>query len=402
MLESTVNLALPAQGIRRLDPLTDCADPHRLLTYHGSQGQPLPPYVPPQPKEEICWNARYQVRKLLGHGAQGVVYLARREGADGYYTNVALKLFYRNPSLEIEEYQGEMRRIAQQAQRVNRVQHDNLISIRDFVAVNETRVMVLEWVDGLDLSRLLSLRRLEKLRQRTSKKVWDHLNDVIVTAGEDHCRLKPGIAVDILRGCLAGLSPLHHGGIVHCDLKPSNIMIKRSGTKKIIDIDSSFMPAIDPPHLRGTPYYMAPEQLRGLSAAALNAGALTGLPEGSGPAECAQVQSDIASLGYVLIEMLTGRLIFKDCQTIPQLLEAKSKLPAKLGEILPREVLKNSILSGLVNKMVAVDPKDRFPHADAAELDKVGAASFHRQLVKTDLSTEYARELAWWLELMES
>src|SRR6185436_3093118 len=110
---------------------------------------------------------------------------------------------------------------------------------------------------------LLEPDRLERLRHRMAKKTWERLNDVIVTAGEDHCRLKPGIAVDIVRGCLAGLSSLHHNGIVHCDLKPSNIMIKRTGTKKIIDIDSSCVVDEDPPHVRGTPYYMAPEQLLG-------------------------------------------------------------------------------------------------------------------------------------------
>src|ERR1041385_2294531 len=143
-----------------------------------------------------------------------------------------------------------MRRIALQAQRVSRVQNESLISIRDFVTIGETRVMVLEWIEGMDLERLLPLRRLEKLRGRLTKKLWDHLTDVIVAPGEDHCRLKGGIAVDIIRGCLSGLTSLHHRGIVHCDLKPSNVMIKRTGTKKIIDVDSSFVPDVDPPHFR--------------------------------------------------------------------------------------------------------------------------------------------------------
>ncbi|MGH2627996.1 MAG: serine/threonine-protein kinase, partial [Anaerolineales bacterium] len=286
------------------------------MSYHNSLSQPLPPYAPEAPSGELCWNARYQLKRRLGHGAQGVVYLARREGVDGYYTNVALKLFYRNPTLRAVEYHLEMRRIATQAQRVSGLQHDNLVNIRDFVALGETRVMVLEWIDGLDLAQLLDLRRLEQLRRALPRQTWDRLNDVIVTTGEDHGRLKPGIAVDILRGCLAGLSPLHHDGIVHCDLKPSNIMIKRTGIKKIIDVDSSCVPAVDPPHVRGTPYYMAPELLRGKP------------PE---------VRSDIASLGYVLIEMLTGSLLFRECDTLARLLEAKLKLPSRLEAVLPQE-----------------------------------------------------------------
>ena len=196
-----------------------------LLSYHTSRGRPLAVATPTKPVEEICWNARYDVQRLLGQGAQGVVYLARREGVDGYHTNVALKMFIRLPDVDVSEYEEEMLRIARQAQRVSQIQHDNIISIRDFVAIGETRVMVLEWVDGLDLLKLLDLSRLETLRQRVSPQEWKHLTEVIAAPGEHHVALKPGIAVDILRGCLAGLSSLHHAGSAHCDLIPSNIMV---------------------------------------------------------------------------------------------------------------------------------------------------------------------------------
>jgi serine/threonine-protein kinase len=96
--------------------------------------------------------------------------------------------------------------------------------------------------------------------------------------------------------------------------------------------------------------------------------------------------------------MLTGRKLFQDCGSRGELIEAKHRLPGKLAKILPPEVLDNSLLSGLVSKMVAVNPNERYPNAEAADLDKVGAASFHRQLVRSNLSTEYDRELAWWLE----
>lgn len=363
--------------LRSLDPVTDPGT--LLLTYHTSLGRALPPLEPPEPLEELCWNARYRLLKLLGQGAQGVVYLAEREGVDGYSSKVALKLFYQSPVVTPEEYMAEVKRIALQAQRISGIQHDNLVSIRDFVAICETRVMVLEWVEGLDLARLLDLRRHEELGARVSRARWERLNDVVVTAGVDHCRLKPGIAVDVVRGCLAGLSALHHNGIVHCDMKPANIMIKRTGTKKIIDMDSSCIAAEDHPMLRGTPYYMAPEQLQGKPV---------------------RLRSDVASLGYILLEMLTGRLLFRDCGSMADLLEAKQTLPARLDQILPDEVRKDVILRRLIEKMIAVEPHDRFPDADAAELDRAGAVAFHRHLVKSDLSTEYYRELAWWLDLL--
>ena len=330
------------------------------------------------PIDEICWNARYRMVRMLGNGAQGVVYLAHRQGVDGYETKVAVKLYFRDRARGLEEYFAAMHRVARQAMRISEIQNDNLITPRDFVAVNDTRVMVMEWVDGLDLRQLLDLRRFQKLRSRLTREEWERLNDVVVSAGPDHCRLKPGIAVDVIRGCLAGLSDLHRHGIAHCDLKPANIMIKRTGAKKIIDIDSSCVPGEDGSAvLQGTPYYMAPEQLTD---------------------HVVSFPSDIASLGYVLIELLTGSLLFKGCESIDQLVTAKLSLGDRLDDLLPREVRQDPNLFGLCQKMVAVDPDHRFPDAEAADLDRLGAASFHRNLIKSDMSTEYDRELASWLE----
>ena len=353
-----------------------------LLSYHDRCGHPLQPYLAQEePPQEIRWDARYAILRQIGQGAQGIVYLARREGADGYHVNVALKVFSRHPQWSVEEYLGEMRRVAHQALRISQIQHDHLIVIQNFVSQDETRVMVMEWIDGLDLAQLLDRRHWESLREQLDPKEWDRLNDVVVTEGEDHCRLKPGIAVDILRGCLAGLASLHNEDIVHCDLKPANIMIKRSGTKKIVDVDSSCMLSEANEQIRGTPYYMAPERLR------------------TGPV---RLNSDVASLGYILIEMLTGRRLFKQCHSRSDLLEAKIDLPKRLPDVLPPEVKRNAILSGLVARMIAVEPTNRFPDADAVDLERTGAANFHRHLVKTDLSTDYRRELAWWMELISA
>ena len=359
-------------------------DSTRLLSYHSDSHLALEASRETPELEEMSWNAKYRLLRVLGRGAQGIVYLAHREGVDGYSTRVAVKLYYRHKRQgeQVAEadaaYGLEMRRIARQAQKVSQIQNDHLVNIRDFVSVDETRVMVMEWIDGLDLQHLLDLNQFGKLRERLNRPEWERLNDVVVSPGVDHCRLKPGVAVDILRGCLAGLSSLHHEGVAHCDVKPANIMIKRTGTKKLIDVDSSCVPHEDDELVRGTPYYMAPEQLRDRRVS---------------------LRSDIASLGYILIEMLTGRLLFKQCENWAQLLEAKAGLSKRLPEILPHEVRRNEHLLGLCQKMVAVDPSERFPDADAAELGRLGAAAFHRQLVKSDLSSEYDRELAGWLDV---
>src|SRR5256885_2992723 len=116
---------------------------------------------------DVCssdlWDTQYEVVKHLGQGAQGVVYLAKRDGVDGYHTNVALKLFYRQPSRSIDHYLEEMQRVAHQALLISRIQHDNLIAIQNFIAMDETRVLVMEWVDGLDVSQLLDVKALEQI-----------------------------------------------------------------------------------------------------------------------------------------------------------------------------------------------------------------------------------------------
>ncbi len=165
--------------------------------------------------------------------------------------------------------------------------------------------------------------------------------------------------------------------IVHGDIKPSNIMLKCTGAAKIIDIGSAFE-LDDPPACRTcTPAYSAREIL-----------------EGDVPTPL----SDLASLGYVLIELLAGRRLFKEAQTRQQLLVAKRELPTRLHEFVPREVAVNELLMKFCRGLIAADPNRRFPSAEAAELVEFGAADFHRQLIHGNLASEYDSEIRKWLE----
>ncbi len=205
---------------------------------------------------------------------------------------------------------------------------------------------------------------------------------MIVTAGPHPAAAEAGrLPSPIVRDCLAALAALHREGIVHGDMKPSNIMLKRTGNAKIVDIGSAFEMSNPPARRTCTPTYAAPEVLEG--------------------GECTP-RSDLASLGYVLIEMLAGQPPFAGLTGFRELLEAKRFLAQRLPHLLPKEVVCNELLMTFCRGLVAPDPARRFPSAEAADLVKDGAAAFHRQLVKGDLSSEYDNEIRTWLaELAE-
>jgi serine/threonine-protein kinase len=322
--------------------------------------------------KRLNWTVHLHFRKLLGSGGQGVVYLTDVRGADSFTLPVALKVFsaerYDHPS----SYDEGMARIAHVSALVARISQDNLLYIHNFLESDRIRLMVMEWVDGLDLKQLLCSETFERVRQRVSQRRWEYINNVIATAGPQQARVKPGVAVSIIRECLLALAALHRHGIVHADVKPSNVMLKRTGNAKIIDINSAIELESPPPCRTCTPTYAAPEVLEGNEISP---------------------RSDLASLGYVLIEMLSGRQPFATIKSYRELLEAKRKLPQRLPEILPAEVTCNELLMNFCRGLIAPDPMLRFPDAEAATLVKEGAAAFLRQLVKGDMSSEYTNDL---------
>jgi serine/threonine-protein kinase len=323
------------------------------------------------------WTTHYRFRKRLGAGGQGIVYLSEQRGADAFTVPVALKVFTPDRYEDPRSYDQAMVRIAHISAQVAQIQQDNLVYVHNFVDRDRIRIMVMEWVDGFDIRQLLNKQTFARIRDRVSHRRWDYINNVIATFGETQTRIKPGVAVSIVRECLQALAALHRENIVHGDIKPSNVMLKRTGNAKIIDIGSAFE-LDDPPPIRTcTPSYAAPEVLEG---------------------EEITPRSDLASLGYVLIEMLSGRQPFAGLQSCRELLEAKRTLPKRLPDLLPRKVACNELLMSFCRGMIAPDPILRFPNAEAATLVEEGAAAFLAQLVKGDMSSEYENEIRLLIE----
>ncbi len=325
----------------------------------------------------VQWTTYHRFERELGRGGQGIVYLSARKGADGFNQPVAMKVFSPERFANAEAYATAMERVARVASHIAMIQHDNLLDVQDFVDQNRIRIMVMEWIDGIDLRQLVNPDRLRLIEKIAAGERWQYINSVIATRGPEQTRFKAGVAVAVVRDCLGALASLHRKGIVHGDIKPANIMLKKTGSAKLIDMGSAFEVDDPPPTRSCTPAYAAPEILEG--------------------AHCTP-RSDLASLGYVLIEMLAGKSSFTNDTDYAKLLAEKRTLPRRLDEFLPPDVSCNNHLMNFCRRLIAPDPTRRFPNAEAAELLEDGAAQFHRQLVFGDLASEYSNDIRVLLE----
>lgn len=331
-----------------------------------------------QPK--LGWTEHLRLLKLLGTGGQGVVYLSERRGSDQFTLPVAVKFFSPERFPDERSYRESMERMAKVSSRVALIQHDNLLDVQNFIERRRIRILEMEWVDGYDLDVLLAPGMLERAHARVGTRRWEYINNVIATKGPVRTRLKPGIAVAIIRECLAGLAALHREEIVHGDIKPSNIMVKRTGNAKIIDIGSALDLNNMPQQKTCTLQYAAPESL---------------------DREEFTPRSDLASLGYVLVELLAGGPLFAGIRDYGKLLEEKRSLPKRLKKLLPRDVVDSDLLMTICRRLTAPDPMLRYATAEQADSGSEGLAEFQRTLVRSDLASEYENELRVWLEELD-
>lgn len=357
-------------------------EPNPTLTHHGATAettdqQLLQRYDDITRGRKLSWTGHHHLLRMLGRGGQGEVYLTEYRGTDGFTVPVAMKIFSPERFADSRAYDAAMQRVASIAARVAVIQHDNLLIVQNFFERHRIRVMLMEWVDGYDLRQLTSPSLMTLLQGNVSARRWRYINEVIITDGPQQSRFKAGIAVAIVRECLAALAALHREGIVHGDVKPANIMLKRSGHTKLIDMGSAFDYSNPPRDRECTPLYAAPEVLENYESTP---------------------RSDLASVGYVLIELLSGMNPFAGHTKLRDLLAAKRELPGRLDQVLPKDVLVNELLMNFLKGLIAPDPNRRFPSAEAAEHVEQGAAAFHRQLIISNLSTAYDNDIRVWLE----
>ena len=258
----------------------------------------------------------YELIRSIGQGGMGYVMLARHKHLD---KEVAVKILPSTPwrvPTEEARFQREIRA-------VGKLEHPSIVTALDAGEYQGTHFLAMEYVDGLDLSRLA--RALGPL------------------SIPDACEL--------IRQTSLGLSYAHSQGIVHRDVKPSNLMLDRTGKVKILDFglaqlqpwDDGCADLTSVGQLMGTLDYMAPEQ-------AEHGGAVS-------------YRADLYSLGATLFRLLVGRapLAITPTQTPIEKLRLLSNHPIPhLKTMLPDAPEE---LCLIVDSLLARDPSQRPPSA---------------------------------------
>src|SRR6267143_805122 len=203
---------------------------------------------------------RYEGLEILGQGAMGVVYKARDRDLDRV---VAIKTIHPNRSARGQLFDAIAARLCREAMAAARLAHPGIVAVYDVGRVSETPYIVMEYITGRTLAEILE-------------------------AGS----LPPARAVHVILQVCRALEYAHAQGVVHRDIKTSNIMVDGGGKTKLTDFGVARIvdkPTNETRMLVGTPAYMSPEQARGAPADA---------------------RSDLFAVGVVLYEVLTGAKAF--------------------------------------------------------------------------------------------
>lgn len=248
---------------------------------------------------------RYDIKRLLGKGGEGVVLLAHDTELD---RDVALKLL--KPSATDND--GVL---AGEARIVSRLQHPNIVTLHDIGTYYRMSYLVFELIEG------------ESLRARIDQSGAIPFADAVV----------------LMSQILAGVAYLHENDIVHRDLSPSNILLSRDGVPKVTDFGLSVLRQTNQPpeEVAGTLRYMSPEPF-------------AHLPGGS--------HCDVFTLASIFFEMLTGRRRFDQVAPgaiIEAILNETAIERYTLGISMDDKIL------GVLKEASARDPVMRYRHARA-------------------------------------
>tara|TARA_A100001037_G_scaffold272428_1_gene268573 strand:+ start:260 stop:1402 length:1143 start_codon:yes stop_codon:yes gene_type:complete len=306
---------------------------------------------------------RHQLNGKIGRGRQGIVFQTSRLGSRNCQTSHALKLFDPRIYDSADDYWIDMGRISTQVSHLHATRSPHLVNCDFYEETERIGFVQMERIDGIDLSGFLS-----SARHRPPGN-----NDIFFNLYNGRPCVQPGVAIYIMRQILAGLETLHSAGYLHCDIKPSNIMIDPLGYVRVIDLGRAQRIGESEPPRIGTPHYAAPE---------LHSG------------EPATVQSDLYSVGLIGLELLTGQKVFPERHPSgSSLTRRKRSLLDHLRRYLPPYVRCNQELVSILKRFLAPEPEDRFTSAARAEICGGGLATVHKQLTRMNIDSDYRRDL---------
>ncbi|MGA8864934.1 MAG: protein kinase [Gallionella sp.] len=260
---------------------------------------------------------RYEILEELGRGAMGVVYKAYDPFIERFVAIKTINLQVLSGT-ERAEYEA---RFYHEAKAAGHLSHPNIVTIYDLGESGDMAYIAMELMEGRDLQEIIQGKR--------RLLVTDALNIAIQVA--------------------AGLSYAHQRGVVHGDIKPSNIMILGDNHVKIADFGIAKMASSKEIKqgnaVYGTPPFMSPEQIQGKPIDA---------------------RSDIFSLGVVLYYVLTERLPFPEEDINLLMNQIIGVVPEKPSSLNPGI---SEALDTVIFKCLAKSPDDRYKNANDLAVD---------------------------------
>ncbi len=204
-------------------------------------------------------NNRYQIEETLGKGGMAIVYRARDLTLE---RTIAIKVLRQDYSAD----QSFREHFRQEAKAAANLSHPNIVTIHDFGFDAGRLFIIMEYVPGEDLKQLQA----------------------------EHGQMSVRETLSLMSQACAGVGYAHRAGLVHCDIKPQNLLITPENRLKVLDFGIARALASIHPEERaevvwGSPHYFSPEQAAGKAPS---------------PA------SDVYSLGVIMYEMLTSQLPF--------------------------------------------------------------------------------------------
>ena len=277
-------------------------------------------------------NGRYQLIERVGSGGMARVFKAQ-DLALGRI--VAVKMLHESLTGD----QGFLQRFQQEAHAAANLTHPNIVTVHDIGQDKNRYYIVMEYVEGRTLKQMIRQHNGNGRAMPISR------------------------ALDLTIQICAGIGYAHRADLVHCDVKPQNVLVSRDDRIKVADFgiaraisEATLSQSVS--QVWGTPQYFSPEQAAG---------------------EPATPASDVYSIGIILFELLTGQLPFSGDTPTALALKHMHDEPPTISETNP---FVPAQLDQIIQKVLAKEPSGRY--RTAGQLGRILSAYRQRSLSTTE------------------